>query len=357
MKQTLKKNYARAVLELSNGVKMEGRLIGAPVAASGEMVFSTSMAGYSEAMTDPSYLGQILVFSYSLIGNYGVPLDLQGHESKAIMTKGVIVSDFFDSNFHYEGGVNLETWLKENNVPGIAGLDTRYLVQMIRDSKTPLLGRITPAGAKAAAFFDPNKTNLLPLVSVKKEEVVGKGKVTAAVVDCGVNKNLIKMLNASGAAVKLIPWDADFSKISCDGWVISDGPGDPVKTGDLSKRIAALLKQNKPVFGVGLGHQLLAIAAGAKTKRMPDSHRSSNQPVFQTGTKKAFMSNQNHSYEINRKSLPKTWAVWFENANDTSIEGIKHKTKPFMSTQFQPEVSAATNDTSWVINEFVRRMK
>ncbi len=373
MKKTLKKSYTKATLELSNGVKMEGRLIGAKVAASGEMVFSTAMLGYSEAMTDPSYIGQILVFSYSLIGNYGIPSlnegNFFGHESRAITTQGIIVSDFFDGNFHYQGGINLETWLKENNVPGIAGLDTRYLVSLIRDSKTPLLGRIVPEGVKKTdtvdrfdflkqvkkgEFVNPSKYNLMPSVSVKEELTFeGKGK-TVAIVDCGVKRNLISMVNKTGLKIKVIPWDADLSKVTADGWIISDGPGDPVKTGDLAKRIAGLLKANKPVLGIGLGHQLLAMAAGAKTRRMPDGHRSFNQPVHEVGSRKAFMSAQNHSFEINPKTLPKDWKIWFENANDMSIEGIKHTKKPFMSTQFQPEPSNATNDTGWIITDFAK---
>lgn len=376
MKRTLKKSYAKATLELSNGTRMQGRLIGAPVAASGEMVFSTAMAGYSEAMTDPSYVGQILVFSYSLIGNYGVPSfakgNFSGHETSRIMPQGIIVSDFFDSNFHYEGGINLEAWLIENDVPGIAGLDTRWLVQMIRDSKKPLLGRIVPEGVKPSQtidrfdflssvkkgeMVDPSKYNLLPSLSTKEIQEFGSGSKTVALIDCGVNRNLINMFTGTGCKVKLIPWDADFAAVKADAWAISDGPGDPVKTGDLAAKIKTLLNGAKPVFGAGLGCQLIALAAGAKTKKLGRGHRSVNQPVYEKGSRKGFMSAQNHSFAVNEKTLPKDWAVWFENANDMSVEGIKHKTKPFMATQFQPEVSAGSNDTGWVIKNFVSLIK
>ncbi|MDR0646637.1 MAG: glutamine-hydrolyzing carbamoyl-phosphate synthase small subunit [Elusimicrobiota bacterium] len=376
MKQILKKEYEKAVLDLSNGVKMEGRLIGANAVSSGEMVFSTGMLAYSEAMTDPSYLGQILVFSFSLIGNYGIPssnegdfLKSYGYESAGIKTQGIIVSDTFDDCFHYEHGKNLREWLLLSGVPGIAGIDTRRLVQMIRDAKKPLFGRIVPQNKNAfydntrfeflknfgrTDFVDPSQYNLLPSVSVKTPITLGKGKNKIALLDFGTKFNIARIFAQNDCTVEILPWDSDVEKVNCDAWVLSNGPGDPQNTGGVINNVKKLLKGNKPVLGICLGHQIMALAAGAKTRKLLRGHRSFNQPVFEVETRRGFMTSQNHSFEVNRKSLPKGWQVWFENANDGSIEGIKHKNKPFMSAQFHPEASGGPNDTTWIIKEFIK---
>lgn len=379
MKTTLKKEYKKAVLELSNGLKLQGRLIGADAIASGEMVFTTGMNAYSEAMTDPSYLGQILVFSFSLIGNYGIPSLKEGdffmphgYESGGIKAQGIIVSDNFDDCFHYEKGNNLEDWMREAGVPGIAGIDTRHLVQMVRDAKTPLFGRIVPADKNAAYdntkfdflknfgpkdYVDPSKYNLLPSVSVKEPVIFGKGKYKIALLDFGVKRNIIRMLTEHNCTVSLLPWDTDVSKVACDAWVLSNGPGDPKNTGGVTQQVQKLLKGDKPVLGICLGHQIMGLAAGAKTRKLTKGHRGFNQPVFDTATRRGFMTSQNHSFEVNGKTLPKDWTVWFQNANDGSVEGLKHKKKPFMSTQFHPEASGGPNDTTWIIKDFIQLIR
>jgi carbamoyl-phosphate synthase small subunit len=379
MKDQLKKEYKKATLELSNGVKMEGRLIGADATVSGEMVFTTGMLAYSEAMTDPSYLGQILVFSFSLIGNYGIPSFKEGdffmpygYESESIKAQGIIVSDTFDDCFHYEKGKNIKDWMKDSGVPGIAGIDTRYLVQMIRDSKRPLFGRIVPRDKNAAYdntkyeflshftkkdYVDPSKYNLLPSVSVKEPVTMGKGNKKVALLDFGVKRNIIRIFMDQGCRVTVCPCDSDVTHIDTDAWVLSNGTGDPENTGPVVDNVKKLLKGDKPILGICLGNQIMALAAGAKTKKLERGHRSFNQPVFEVKTRKAFMSSQNHSFEVDRKSLPKDWEVWFENANDGSIEGIKHKTKPFMAAQFHPEASGGPNDTTWIIEDFVKLIR
>jgi carbamoyl-phosphate synthase small subunit len=368
------KRYKKAYLELSNGIKLEGKAIGADVSVSGEMVFNTGMLGYSEAMTDPSYLGQILVFSFCLIGNYGIPFhenrdffSSQGHESSSVKTQGIIVSDIYSGCHHHDGGISLEDWMKKQGVPGIARIDTRYLVQIIRDSGN-LWGRIVPEGAEPqnkskfeflkhfedGEYVDPSKFNLMPSVSTKERQIIGRGSKKVAVIDCGAKWNIMRMLIERGCEVEVLPWDTDFSTVKCDGWVISNGPGDPKNTADLVERIKKdVLTSNKPILGICLGHQLLALASGAKTKRLSHGHRSHNQPVFSLPDKKAYMSSQNHRYAVEKNSIQDGWELWFENANDDSVEGLKHKTKPFMSVQFHPEASSGPNDTSWIMDKLV----
>ena len=252
-KNIFDKNYKKAYLELSNGLKFEGRAIGANVITSGEMVFNTGMLGYSESMTDPSYLGQILVFSFCLIGNYGIPFPKdgnffmsKGHESSSIKTQGIIVSDAYDGCYHHDGGIAIQDWMKSQDVPGIAGIDTRYLVQIIRESGN-LWGRIVPEGAKPqnkskfeflkhfedGEYVDPSKFNLMPSVSTKKRQIIGRGSKKVAVIDCGAKWNIMRMLIERGCEVEVLPWDTDFSTVKCDGLVISNGPGDPKNTADL----------------------------------------------------------------------------------------------------------------------------
>ena len=261
-------------LELSNGQSFTGKLIGAPLKSSGELVFTTGMVGYSEALTDPSYFGQILTFTYPLIGNYGIP-DLAeeakkefnlptGYESLNIHASGVIITVDSPEAFHWKSTQSLDSWLKEHNVPGIIALDTRHLVHQIRGSKN-ILGKIIPQDATGVRkyptldlpnggddFFDSSDFEILDQVSAKERFVVGKGDKRIAVVDCGVKWNIIRKLVDCGCEVEILPWNTDLSTVDCNGWLLSNGPGDPEKTGNLKDQIKTLLDSDRPILGICL---------------------------------------------------------------------------------------------------------
>lgn len=364
-------------LLLSNGSRFDGELIGAPLNASGELVFTTGMVGYSEALTDPSYFGQILVFTYPLIGNYGIPalpkrLELpipKGFESERVNAAAVIVSIDSAEAFHWNSLHSLDAWLSSQGVPGIVGLDTRHLVHQVRQHRG-LLGRILPEASQgvrdfgsrltniaASNFFDPGAHEILPEVSTATRQRLGKGRYRVGLIDCGVKWNIIRQLVDLGCEVELLPWDTDLKTVDCHGWLISNGPGDPQKTGDLRSRVQALLAESRPILGICLGHQILSLAAGCQTRRMEYGHRSHNQPVYLVGSRRGFITSQNHGYVVDEATLPTDWEPWFRNANDQTNEGIKHRSKPFRSVQFHPEAAGGPRDTGWILEQFVADLK
>ena len=362
-------------LELSDGNQFTGTLVGAPLFASGEFVFTTGLVGYSEAITDPSYYGQILTFTYPLIGNYGIPaaptdeLSIpRGFESIRAQAAAVIFAVDSFAAFHWNSFQGINDWLKSQNIPGIVGLDTRHLVHLIRSNKN-LLGRVIPedpegqrykSNSKSEAipsgYYDPGAHELIKEVSTPKRQLIGKGRRRVALVDCGVKWNIVRLLVEGGCEVELLPWDTDLDTVDCDGWLISNGPGDPMLVGSLRDQIATLYSQSKPMLGICLGHQLMSLAAGACTRRMPFGHRSHNQPVYEVGTRKGCITTQNHGYVVEEGSLVEDWEVWFRNINDESIEGIRHKSKPFRSVQFHPEACGGPRDTGWVLGQFIDQL-
>jgi len=363
----------KCTLMLSDGHSFSGELIGAPVRSSGQMVFTTGMVGYSEAMTDPSYFGQILVFTYPLIGNYGVPClptaaddsMPRGFESDQVHAAAVIVALDSQEAFHWNSFQSLDSWLGQQGVPGIVGLDTRHLVHLIRQTPN-LLGQVVPNDAVGVrsvgprltpvvqnGYFDPGAHEIMHMVSTQQRRLLGKGKKRIGLVDCGVKWNIVRQLIALGCEVELLPWNTDLKTVDCNGWLFSNGPGDPTRTGNLRHQLAELLTGERPILGICLGHQILALAAGATTSRMQYGHRSHNQPVYQVGTRRGAITSQNHGYVVDDASLPSGWEAWFRNANDQTIEGIRHKTKPFRSVQFHPEAAGGPRDTGWILDQFV----
>ncbi|CAK4069159.1 unnamed protein product [Aphanomyces euteiches] len=355
----------RAVLELSDGSKYHGISFGADTSMAGEVVFTTGMVGYPEALTDPSFQGQILNMTFPMIGNYGVPctktLDQYGLpkfiESDRIHAAGMIVQDYSTHHSHWNAKSSLSEWLVREGIPAIAGIDTRAITKKIR-AKGAMSGRIVVEGSETPAFADPNLRNLVAEVSTKTVKTFGKGNpLKILAVDCGIKYNIIRELVKRGAEVKLVPWDHDIeSEMNWyDGLFISNGPGDPAtltKTVDQLKRV--INSENvKPIFGICLGNQLLGRAAGAGTYKLPFGNRGQNQPVNNLKTGQSYITSQNHGYALEGHALPTEWEELFVNGNDGTNEGIIHKSKPFFTAQFHPEHAGGPTDTEFLFDIFL----
>jgi len=369
-------------LILDDGTRFTGQSFGAVQASAGEVVFNTAMTGYPESLTDPSYKGQILVLTYPLIGNYGVPgNDIKQQlskvfESDAIHISGLVVAGYSAEFNHWNSLESLSGWLKDRGVPGICGIDTRAVTKILRERGT-MLGKIVQEDTGEVEFYDPNKDHLVAQVSCSKPIVYSGDLIDGLnsvneyrhdfnahpdilLVDCGVKNNIIRCLIELGARVTRVPWDDDFTERSYDGLIISNGPGDPKQCVKTIINLKKAISQDRPVFGICLGNQLLSLALGAETYKMKYGHRGYNQPVLMTGTNKAFITSQNHGFAVDDRNLGAEWEPLFTNLNDHTNEGIRHKTKPFFSTQFHPEASGGPTDTRFLFSEFldlVRKFK
>ncbi len=347
----------QAKLTLEDGTVFTGKSFGSEKAVAGEVVFYTGMTGYPESLTDPSYTGQILVSTYPMIGNYGVPVNrmengVHAHyESDKLHITALIISDYSFEYSHWNAEKSLSDWLKEWDVPGIFGIDTRALTKILRE-KGSMLGKIEFVD-QPIDFYDPNKENLVAVASCKEKEVYGNGKHKVVLVDCGVKNNIIRCLLDRDATVIRVPWDYDFTGEQYDGLFISNGPGDPAMCDATVKYIKAAIDAEKPIMGICLGNQLLARAAGAETYKLKYGHRSHNQPVLLTGTNRCYITSQNHGFAVATETLPDDWEPLFTNVNDNTNEGIRHKTKPFFSTQFHPEASSGPTDTEFLFDKFI----
>ena len=350
-------NKAKLILE--DGSVFEGIFFGAEKSVAGEVVFNTGMVGYPEALTDPSYHGQILVLTYPLIGNYGVPDDekegniLKNFESDKIQIQGLIVSNYIDEYSHWNAKKSLSEWMKENDIPGLHGIDTRALTKKLREKGT-MTGKIIIKGD--VEFDDPNKRNLVAEVSIKKPITYEKGEKRIVLIDCGTKNNIIRAFLKRNVTVVRVPWNY-FPAEEYGGIVISNGPGDPKMCMEAIENIKEAIKNNKPILGICLGNQILGLAAGADTYKLKYGHRSQNQPCVEAGTKRCYITSQNHGYTIDAKTLPKEWQEWFYNNNDKTNEGIRHKTKPFFGVQFHPEASPGPDDTEFLFDMFLRAMR
>jgi carbamoyl-phosphate synthase small subunit len=336
-------------LVLENGMVFDGYSFGYEVSAAGEVVFNTAMIGYPESLTDPSYAGQILTVTYPLVGNYGVPEDeilngiSQFCESEKIQISGLIISEYSHEYSHWNAGKSLGDWLKEHRVPGIYGIDTRALTKLIREHGS-LLGKIVFMG-NDINFYNPNLENLIAKVSCKEVLTYGSGKYRIVLVDCGVKHNILRCLLKRDVTVIRVPWDFDFNTLEYDGLFISNGPGDPSFADITVTNIQKAMQLDKPIFGICMGNQLLSKAGGASTFKLKYGHRSHNQPVRMEGTKRCFITSQNHGFAVDDSNLGADWDPLFTNMNDGTNEGIRHKTKPWFSAQFHPEAASGPTDT------------
>ena len=359
----------KAKLILEDGSIFIGQAAGYPKSVAGEVVFATGMTGYDLSLTDPSYKGQILTFTYPLIGNWGVP-SKPFWESEKMQVAGVIISDLTTHTSHWQQDQTLISWLKESKVPAIVGIDTRALTQKIRE-KGAMLGKIV-VDNKDIDFDDPNVRNLVSEVSIPKvvehrpqntKYKIQNTGVRIGLLNCGAKRNIARSLTARGATVCELPWDFDpfANNLKIDALVISNGPGDPKMPKASINIIKKSLNKKLPTFGICLGNQLLALAAGGNTYKLKFGHRAQNQPTIQLGTPPAsgrcYITTQNHGYAVDEKKLPQGFKRWFYNANDNTNEGIIHNKLPFFSVQFHPEAAPGPTDTEWLFDYFFERIK
>ncbi|MCA1950319.1 MAG: glutamine-hydrolyzing carbamoyl-phosphate synthase small subunit [Treponema sp.] len=369
---------ARLVLE--DGSEFIGWSFGKARSQAGEVVFTTGMTGYPQSLTDPSYRGQILVATYPLVGNYGIPLDKQGNmildewgipvhfESNRIQVAGFVVADLCEEPSHFASQATLSHWMEKNNVPGIYGIDTRALTERLREHGV-MRGKILVEGSREVTFDSGDISH--PVAEVSPKEVrrysplsphsprsPGDGPVPRiALLDCGAKANILRVLLNRGVEVIRLPWNHDLSGIEYDGLFLSNGPGDPKACGKTIATIRTALNDTRPIFGICLGNQLMALAAGADTYKLPYGHRGQNQPCIEVGTERCYITSQNHGYAVREDTLPRNWRAWFENANDGTVEGIRSEKGSFRAVQFHPEGCPGPRDTEFLIDQFIQDVR
>jgi carbamoyl-phosphate synthase small subunit len=342
-------------LRLADGRLFGGTGFGWPGEAEGEVVFNTGMVGYTETLTDPSYRGQILVLTYPLVGNYGVPAYRRdgygcpvGFESEAVQVAGLVVSSHCVSPSHHSSRMTLDQWLRSEGVPGVCGVDTRALTRHLRRHGT-LPGTLTAGAA-------PCRDRRLSSGSGVGPASAAEDGPEVAVVDCGCKASILRSLASRGLVPKTVAPDQPLEEVECSGILLSNGPGDPAGWRQTVEGIRPVLESGLPILGICLGSQLIALAAGAETEKMAYGHRSQNQPCVETGRPdgepRVLVTSQNHGYQVRKESVPGGWSVWFENANDGSVEGIRHRRLPVRGVQFHPEAGPGPLDAGWIFDSF-----
>lgn len=354
----------KVTLVLSDGTRFHGKSFGYEKPVAGEVVFNTAMMGYPESLTDPSYAGQILTFTFPLVGNYGVPpFTLEANklpsfmESDKIYVAAMICADYSEEYSHWNAVESLSDWLKREHVSGITGVDTRELTKVLREHGV-MMGKILFDDDEEVPEADYEGVNFVDKVSCK--EIIryneGAGK-KVVLVDCGVKANIIRCLIERGVEVVRVPWNYDYTGMDFDGLFLGNGPGDP----DMCQEAVDVIKKQmsmsrKPICGICMGNQLLSKAAGATIYKLKYGHRSHNQPVRLVGTDKCYITSQNHGYAVDGKTLGSEWSELFVNMNDGSNEGIRHKTNPWFTSQFHPEACSGPVDTMFMFDKFIEEL-
>jgi len=354
-------------LVLEDGTEMRGEAFGACRPVAGEVVFNTGMTGYVETLTDPSYKGQILVMTYPLVGNYGVPAARapdsieQPYESSGIQVQGLVVQRYVDQHSHHAAKRSLDAWLREDGIPGVHGIDTRTLTRRLREHGT-MRGWLVPDGSSLEEARQPGaavdmKSEVFRAVAPSEPIRYEGGDLRILAVDVGIKDNIVRSLLTRGATVTRAPWHADLGwlALEADGIVIGNGPGDPKDLAPLVEQIRRLLGRfEKPIFGICLGNQILSLAAGGDTYKLPYGHRSVNQPVQDLLTRRCYITSQNHGYAVQDAALPPDWEPWFVNINDGTNEGVRSRVRPYFSVQFHPEAHPGPTDTGFLFDDFLR---
>jgi len=343
-------------LVLNDATSFAGVPFGAARSVRGEVVFNTGMAGYVETLTDPSYRGQILVLTYPLQGNYGVP---QGpYESGAIQVAGLVVTHYSARPSHHRSVRSLGNWLESEGVPALHSVDTRALTRRLRERGT-MFGAIEQGdGARIGGSEWDAPRRLLEEVVTRDIVTYPAGPMRILLIDTGAKENIVRSLVGRGATVVRSPWNQDWEQIipDVDGIMLSNGPGDPADATSFAMRLRAVLTTDKPIFGICLGHQVLALAAGARCAKLRYGHRSANQPVRDLTTGRCYITSQNHGYVVDARSLGDDWQEWFINLNDGTNEGFRHRIRPIRSVQFHPEAAPGPADTGFLFDEFLTQV-
>lgn len=347
-------------LILENGMIFEGQCFGMVANTTGEVVFNTGMTGYQEILTDPSYYGQIVTMTYPLIGNYGINLD--DMQSSSPKVKGFIVRELCNVPNNFRCEIDLDVYLKKNNIVGIEGIDTRQLTKIIRNSGT-MKGIITACDLSTdeieKQFNSFSNNTAVDMVTTKKIYTVGNGEIKVGVLDFGIKKNILSSFAERGCTMTVFPAHTsseELLKYDFDGIFLSNGPGDPADIPDVIENVNKLIGK-VPIAGICLGIQIIALAQGAKTEKMKYGHRGSNHPVKDLITKKVTITSQNHGYVVNKESLTADLEITHLNINDGTIEGLKHKTLPVMGVQYHPEACPGPHDSFIIFDDFIRMFK
>jgi carbamoyl-phosphate synthase small subunit len=355
-------------LVLEDGSEFHGKSFGKPRSTAGEVVFSTGMTGYPQSLTDPSFYGQILVSTYPLIGNYGIPFDkydswgLPVHfESDKVQVRGFAISELCEDPSHFGKIKTLSKWFEENDVPGIQGIDTRLLTKRLREQGV-MRGKIVVDGDEEPSFDSGDIEHPVGVVSPHEPRLYqnpenGDEAPTIALIDCGAKANILRVLKSRGVNVLRVPWDYNLVGAEYDGVFISNGPGDPKSCGKTIATLRHLLDDERPMFGICLGNQLIGLAAGADTEKLLYGHRGQNQPCVESGSQRCYITSQNHGYAVRGDSIPPGWETWFTNGNDGSIEGIRSLERPISAVQFHPEGCPGPRDTEFLIDAFLTQVK